>query len=650
MKKYTLSQFGIVFILLFALSCKKYDPKVVAVISTGNVNGIYATQAQAIGNISGIGDLEIIQHGHCWSSANDVPDFRINQGKTLLGSKENDGSFTSSLGGLYPNTTFYVRSYYIANNDTIYGNDIQVFKTKDTTAPLPPNVSTGIDSAVFAFNFYIKGSILNIGSSNVSSYGHCYSSSNANPTILDTKNTIGNTTLPLNFTSNISGLNEQTKYYVRAYATNATGTAYGTVIEVTTLSNTSLASVTTTDDFIFADWNSQVKLKGELINTGNLNCDYGHVWIDNATIIPTINDNKVISGSSLTPKSFTSEIEISKIKPLTFYNYRAFASNANGENYGANYQYLTNFKENITSQNFGDNIPSYGTVSASYNGEFYFGLGIADGDENATTGQWKKYNPETNTINYLNSCPISMAYANCFVYNNKIYVIAGRINNSSGNGNACMSYNPATDAWTLEKSYPSLCLYGAYGFLIGNKYYLTCGTTQTIGGAAVFTNFRKNTYEVDLSTFTMTTVADLPSDERSNGASFALNGKGYIIAGMKNISSPIGLAETWEYNPSTNSWTQKKDVQLSAGITGVAFCNGDAKDDYGYFIAGIQNFVPNQNVCRYNPSNNTWSVINNIQSSSNVSAGCASFVGSKLVYAAGLLYGVGYTRKIFVLE
>lgn len=650
MKKYTLSQFGIVFILLFALSCKKYDPKVVAVISTGNVNGIYATQAQAIGNISGIGDLEIIQHGHCWSSANDVPDFRINQGKTLLGSKENDGSFTSSLGGLYPNTTFYVRSYYIANNDTIYGNDIQVFKTKDTTAPLPPNVATGIDSAVFAFNFYIKGSILNIGSSNVSSYGHCYSSSNANPTILDTKNTLGNTTLPLNFTSNISGLNEQTKYYVRAYATNATGTAYGTVIEVITKSNITLASVTTLDTFDLNWDRGNIFLQGELTNTGNQNCDYGHVFNINTNALPTISDNKIITGNTISALSYSSTIESVKTLPLTKYNYRAFATNSNGETYGTNYSYLTNFTGKIFNQSVSDNFSSYGTVSASYKGEFYFGLGIVDGDENRTTGQWKKYNPTTNTIDFLASCPIAMAYANCFVYNDKIYVIAGKINNSSTYGNACMSYDPSTNTWQVEKSYPTLCLYGAYGFLIGNKYYLTCGTTQNTGGFAVITNFRKNTYEVDLSTFTMTSVADLPSDERSNGASFALNGKGYIIAGMKNISSPTGLAETWEYDPTTNIWTQRPDVPLSAGITGVAFCNGDAKDDYGYFIAGIQNFVPNQNVSRYDPINNKWRVINKIPNSESVSAGCASFVDSKMVYAGGLLYGVGYTKNIYTLE
>jgi len=36
------------------------------------------------------------------------------------------------------------------------------------------------------------------------------------------------------FTSNITGLTEETKYYVRAYATNAIGTSYGPEINFTT--------------------------------------------------------------------------------------------------------------------------------------------------------------------------------------------------------------------------------------------------------------------------------------------------------------------------------------------------------------------------------------------------------------------------------
>lgn len=649
MKKYTLSQLGIVFILLFALSCKKYDPKVVAVISTGNVNGIYATQAQAIGKISGIGDLEIIQHGHCWSSANDVPDFRINQGKSLIGAKKNDGSFTSNLSNLYPNTTFYVRSFYITPKDTIYGNDIQVFKTKDTTAPLPPNVATGVDSAVFAFNFYIKGSILNIGSSNVSSYGHCYSSSNANPTILDSKTTLGNTTLPVNFTSNITGLSEQTKYYVRAYATNATGTAYGTVVEVTTKANKSLASVYTSEIFDY-DSVGHIILFGTILNTGNdLISQHGHVYNEDGDNNPTLNDFFKSNGSINSNLSFRTYLNRVP-KPITTYNIKAFATNSSGTVYGDIYSYTTGFKGNYNSRTIDIN-KFIGGVSTTFKDEIYFGLGQNPNDINATTGTWTKYNPATDDYTELADCPYAVAFGNSFLYNDKIYVISGTINNNSGNGSALFSYDPSSNQWAVEQVYSSLKLIAAAGFLIDNKYYLSCGQSEIVG-ATVVRYFTKKTYVIDLTNFTMSTVADLPSDVRGFSSGFAIDGKGYIVGGFKNYSSRVATDECWEYNPKLNTWTSKSKVPTSSGLSGVALGCADVYGNFGYYFLGTDENDKLQGLInRYNPKTDDWEKINTLKYESEGYANVASFVGKKMVFGFGIQrHDGGYSQQLDVLE
>jgi uncharacterized protein (TIGR02145 family) len=57
-------------------------------------------------------------------------------------------------------------------------------------------------------------------------------STNQTPTISDNKTTDG--TGAGNFVSSISGLTANTTYYVRAYATNSNGTAYGSVMSFTT--------------------------------------------------------------------------------------------------------------------------------------------------------------------------------------------------------------------------------------------------------------------------------------------------------------------------------------------------------------------------------------------------------------------------------
>jgi len=79
---------------------------------------------------------------------------------------------------------------------------------------------------------------------NITANGVCWSSVNAVPTIADSKTT---DTLNNNgFNSTITGLAGNTTYYVRAYATNAAGTGYGSVVKFTTLSTPGVVTATVT--------------------------------------------------------------------------------------------------------------------------------------------------------------------------------------------------------------------------------------------------------------------------------------------------------------------------------------------------------------------------------------------------------------------
>lgn len=77
------------------------------------------------------------------------------------------------------------------------------------------------------------GNITTDGGSTVTARGVCWST-NQNPTIADTKTTDGTGTG--SFPSNLTGLTANTTYYVRAYATNGAGTAYGEQQSFTTQS------------------------------------------------------------------------------------------------------------------------------------------------------------------------------------------------------------------------------------------------------------------------------------------------------------------------------------------------------------------------------------------------------------------------------
>ena len=77
--------------------------------------------------------------------------------------------------------------------------------------------------------------------------GVCYSSSSQTPTVANSKTVDSISYDPAGteaFYSKITGLTPGTTYYLRAYATNSAGTAYGDVIKFTT--STTLTAINTT--------------------------------------------------------------------------------------------------------------------------------------------------------------------------------------------------------------------------------------------------------------------------------------------------------------------------------------------------------------------------------------------------------------------
>ncbi|MBS1574578.1 MAG: hypothetical protein JST09_04675 [Bacteroidetes bacterium] len=115
-------------LFLFALpSCKKDNaPATVlpTVITTGATN-ISTTGATTGGNISSQGSGTITAKGVVWSTG-------VNPTIDLT-TKTNDGtgigSFTSSVTGLQPNTTYHIRAYATSSAGTAYGSDISITTT-----------------------------------------------------------------------------------------------------------------------------------------------------------------------------------------------------------------------------------------------------------------------------------------------------------------------------------------------------------------------------------------------------------------------------------------------------------------------------------------------------------------------------------------
>jgi hypothetical protein len=96
--------------------------------------------------------------------------------------------------------------------------------------PIPTVAATTEATNITGSTATSGGNITGDGGSVITARGVCWSTSQ-NPTIADSKTTDAGTTGI--YTSNITGLAALTTYYVRAYATNAGGTVYGTQISFT---------------------------------------------------------------------------------------------------------------------------------------------------------------------------------------------------------------------------------------------------------------------------------------------------------------------------------------------------------------------------------------------------------------------------------
>jgi uncharacterized protein (TIGR02145 family) len=304
--------------VLVMTGCKKQDPPTV---STAAVSDITFNSAKAGGSVMSDGGAEVTARGVAWSKT---------QMPTTSNQFTSDGSgtgdFTSTLTGLDEGATYYIRAYATNSEGTSYGQETS-FTTGVTSLA---SLTTTDVTAITLTSAATGGNITSDGMLAVTARGVAWGTS-TNPTIDGNHTSDGSGTGQ--FTSNLTGLTQNTTYYVRAYATNSKGTAYGNELSfksaspgVPTLTTTAVSSLSPTTG----------------ISGGNITSDGGAavtargiVW--NTSPEPTTANNKTTNGQG----TGTFSSSLSGLVNGTVYYVRSYATNSSGTAYGNELRIIT---------------------------------------------------------------------------------------------------------------------------------------------------------------------------------------------------------------------------------------------------------------------------------------------------------------------
>lgn len=215
---------------IISFNCSKNDsitptnPPTLPTITTTAATSVNVTSVGSGGNVSSDGGATVTVRGVCWG---------ITTNPIVTGNHTSDGTgpgaFSSNITGLNPATTYYVRAYASNSVGTAYGNEINV--TTLASPPVLPTLTTTAITSITSSSAVSGANISADGGSPVTARGVCWSNT-TNP--LATGNHTSDGTGTGVFISAIISLTPNTTYYVRSYATNSVGTAYGNELSFTT--------------------------------------------------------------------------------------------------------------------------------------------------------------------------------------------------------------------------------------------------------------------------------------------------------------------------------------------------------------------------------------------------------------------------------
>ncbi|MDD4992598.1 MAG: hypothetical protein PHR83_10225 [Paludibacter sp.] len=247
------------------------------VLTTSGVTTISYTTAQSGLTIKSVGGTTILEKGICWST---TPNPTIEN--TKIASSAATSASTLSLTGLTAGSVIYIRAYATNLAGTAYGEQ-KSFTTLSYSLPTVETTSASYNYTTNKATCVVK--VISNGGCTLTERGICWSTSK-NPTINDLKYANGITVGQ--FYALMSNLSLNSTYYVRAFATNCVGTAYGAQLTVKPL----MGNVTYTMGFDSLTYPQPYRLIKAAVDSAcyyyNRYTTFSHnIWIAYSSGVPT---------------------------------------------------------------------------------------------------------------------------------------------------------------------------------------------------------------------------------------------------------------------------------------------------------------------------------------------------------------------------
>lgn len=227
------------------------------------------------------------------------------------------------------------------------------------TKVLIPTISTTAVINITGSAAVSGGTITSDGSGTILSRGVCWNKKGA-PTTDDKKTSDG--AGPGAFTSNITGLDAATTYYVRAYARNSAGVGYGVAISFTTVGSKPISTVSAATNIT----TNSATLNGNVnpnFLSATVTFEYG-TTTGYGQSLPF--DGNPLSGNVNSPVS----LDLSGLSPGTVYHFRIKAENSEGVTYSDDKSFITSGQMPTAATNaalniMGSSVRLSGTVNAN---------------------------------------------------------------------------------------------------------------------------------------------------------------------------------------------------------------------------------------------------------------------------------------------